>query len=177
MAIINMSAPWVVFYRQIEAMFKNDPEVHVVYSDDTNNIKLYVENTDKATALDRLLVKERTFGNITITVTVIPPNDEHFNDMSDWLMADIFDTAFNHNGAYNFCQTLEGIFSINMTYVVFNKEVVQYYTDNLSDYFGQCSTLYQYIAEEIFNKFEGVYYCTNVTNSTELQSSYCDMWP
>lgn len=55
-------------------------------------------------------------------------------------------------------------FAINsFTYVVFEKEVVQYWNDNLADYNGLTSTLYQDLAKEIFEdaNLDGVYFCTD----------------
>ena len=51
-----------------------------------------------------------------------------------------------------------------MTYVVFKKEVVQYFNDSLGDIHGVCSTLMQDIAKDIFEDTEGVYFCTDTEN-------------
>ena len=50
-----------------------------------------------------------------------------------------------------------------ITYVIFKKEVVQYYNDSLSDAHGMCSTLYQDIAKRILDADEGIFFCTNDT--------------
>ena len=76
MSKLGLSSPWVNFYRELEALFAKDPEVKVVYDEEKNDVKLYVDNLAKADALAQLLPVERTFGNITITVTVIPANKE-----------------------------------------------------------------------------------------------------
>ena len=160
MAKLNLSSPWVIMYNKINAMFKNDTEVHVIY-DNNNNVKLYVENADKAYALDRLLIHEHRFGGNILNVIVIPPNDKRpSEDLENESYEILFDVAFDGNSAYCFSQTLPPIFTNPMTYVVFKKEVVQFWTDDLSDYYGQCSTLYQNIANEIFTA-PSVYYSTN----------------
>lgn len=45
--------------------------------------------------------------------------------------------------------------------MLFKKEVVQYFTDNLGDYNGYRSTLYENIARDIFGDIVGVFFCTN----------------
>ena len=64
--------------------------------------------------------------------------------------------------------TIEGIMTNPITYVIFKKEVVQYYNDSLADAHGMCSTLYQDIASRILDAGEGIFFCTNTTTSTKL---------
>ena len=156
MSKLGLSSPWVNFYRELEALFAKDPEVKVVYDEEKNDVKLYVDNLAKADALAQLLPVERTFGNITITVTVIPANKEGASKIQ------LFRTAFEGNGAFNYTASAEGIFTNPIHYVVFANEVVQYFNDDLSDAHGVRSTLYQDIAEDIFENHESVYFCTNV---------------
>ena len=79
----------------------------------------------------------------------------------------LFCTAFNRNPAFVFTKSIQGIFSNNITYVVFRNKVVQYFDDDLSDIYGQCSTLYQYIAKNIFVDMESVFYCTDKYGNKE----------
>ena len=151
---LKLSTPWVIFYREVEAMFKDDPEVRVVFNEEEPEVKLYVENAEKADALIQLLPKKVDFGNVELKVTVIPANKLGTNKAS------LFEKAFKGNPAFSFI-TGHNIFNKPMTYVVFKNKVVQYYTDNLGDIYGNCSTLYQEIAKDIFGKHEGVYFCTD----------------
>ena len=66
------------------------------------------------------------------------------------------------NPIFSFCRVVSGIFSHDLVYVVFVNRVVQYFNDDLSDIYGQCSTLYQTIAKDILKPQEGVFYCTDV---------------
>ena len=162
MATFQLSAPWTIFYRQIQAMFKKDDQVHVIYDEATPEIKVYVEDSVKADALMQLLIPEKTFGNVTVKVSVIPANGITGPRRNTNLeIDDLFMEAFNGNPALSFVQMLPCVFSNNMYYVVFQNTVVQFYTDDLGDYYGQCSTLYQEIAKEIFIDREGVFYCTD----------------
>lgn len=158
---VGVSAPWITLYKKIYVLFKNDPEVEVIFEDNgsaTKRIKLYVDNVEKAEALEKLLPASRVYGNITVYVTVIPPN------VLNNSMLSVFETAFKGNPALAYVHTSEGgekgLFAMN--YVVFQNKVVQFFNDELSDVNGMCSTLYQDIAKELFDARENVFFCTDV---------------
>lgn len=152
----KLAAPWISFYREIEAMFKEDEQVHPVYDEENNVVKLYVEDQEKAEALEKILPDHRTFGNVTVTVAVIPANK--LTEVRDtW-----FRKAFEGNPAVSYITTIEDVFNNPITYVVFKNKVVQYYNDDLGDVHGNRSTLYQEIAKEIFEDHEGIFFCTDV---------------
>lgn len=157
MAKLGLSSPWVVYYRKVEAMFKQDSEVRVIFDEERKELSLFVADEKKANALMKLLPEEVDFGNVTLKVIVVPPN----TDKVDSVESDIVD-AFVGNPALSYVQRVDGIFSNPIIYVVFEKEVVQYFTDNLSDIHGIESTLYQNIAKDIFNHVDNVYYCTDI---------------
>lgn len=162
MATFQLSAPWTIFYRQIQAMFKNDDQVHVIYDEATPEIKVYVEDGEKADAIAQILLPEKTFGNVTVKVAVVPANGvAALRRPTKMDIDELFITAFEGNPALSFTRVLPCVFSNNMYYIVFQNRVVQFYTDDLGDYYGQCSTLYQEIAKEIFVEREGVFYCTD----------------
>lgn len=157
---MKMVSPWVEYYRKIETLFQQDDEIRVVYDDEDKSITLYVANDTKADALLQVLPMEKSWGNVTTRITVVPPNG--FRSAQSGL----FETIFKGNAAVSFIKTLNGIYSNPLTYIVFNKEVVQYFNDDLGDYYGQCSTLYQDLAKEIFGKPDGVFFCTANASTT-----------
>ena len=156
MSKVNLSSPWVTFYREIEVLFSEDPEVTVIFDEDELEIRLYVDDAKKANALEKLLPYERTFGNVTVHVIVIPPNDTNEFD------AQLFYDAFNGNEALSFIDVVEGVFDNPLAYVVFKNKVVQYFNDDLGDIHGVCSTLYQDIAKRLFEGCKGIYFCTDL---------------
>lgn len=156
MAKVNLSSPWVEFYNKIKAMFACDPEVKVVYDEDSNSVKLYVDDHNKAEALTQLLPAEKTWGNVTLKIEVVPCNDE--KELTD---ADLFRIAFENNPAFSFDKTVEGVFENPITYIVFENRVVQFWDDNLGDIYGNQSTLYQEIARDVFGERNGIFYCTD----------------
>ena len=171
MASLNLTTPWVEHYNKIEAFFKRDPEVKVIYDNDEKLVKLLVNNGEKAGALDAILPDEIPFGNVTLRIAVVPANGVVLG-----IPRSIFSVAFTGNQAVDAINTIEGVFSNPLTYIVFRKEVVQYYTDDLGDYYGMRSTLYEDIAREIFTPQEGILYSTNIDNPTTLDKPLGE-WP
>lgn len=162
MARIGMSSPWVAYYHEVEAFFREDPEVHVIFDDEKCEIKLYVENTSKAAALDKLMRHEMNYGNVTLAISVIQRNGVMIGLMADVPNSSLYQNALEGNKAFSYIRTIQGVFVNGLTYVVFANKVVQYWTDDLGDINGIRSTLYQDIAKEIFAEREGVFFNTDV---------------
>lgn len=161
MAKVNLSAPWIVYYREIEAMFRGDPGVRVIFDEDTLTVKLYVDDSGKAYALDELIPPSKKFGRTVLKIGIIPANDS-FVAVDQ---ASLLDVALQGNSALSFIRTITGIMTNPITYVVFKKDVVQYWTDDLGDYFGVHSTLFQDIAKDVFENANGVFFCTDTAEN------------
>jgi hypothetical protein len=152
----HLSSPWITYFRKLEALFSEDPDVQVKFDEDDLVVRVLVGGTDKADALARLLPNNVSFGNVSVTVRVIPANAEKKK-------IDLIRDAFNGNPIFSYATTVEGVMTNPITYVIFKKEVVQYYNDSLSDAHGMCSTLYQDIASRVLDAGEGIFFCTNNT--------------
>lgn len=175
MAKLSLLSPWAIYYNELKTFFEKDSEVTVVYDEENNVVNLYVNNPAKAAALTELLPVEKDFGAVTLKINVIPANDGNkikFAAITASLAdettppAELYWTALADNGHFDQITTIRGIFNNPITYVVFKKHVVQYYNDSLGDINGVCSTLMQNIAENIFEKRNGVYFCTSTLEET-----------
>ena len=155
---IKMAPPWVTYANALMAMFEKDPDIKVTYDNENLGVKLYVNGSAKADALTKLLPAEKAFGNVTLKISVVPANDNPED------MVKLFRDAFFGNEAVTDIWTapMEVTQSNPLTYVIFRKEVVQYYNDDLSDAHGNRNTLYQEIAKEIFEDHQGIFFCTDV---------------
>ena len=149
--MLNISSPWVLHYRKLQAMFKEDPQVRVELDEDKYEVKLYVSDADKAEALTKLLKNSIEFGNITLKVTVIPPNYAETDIRS------LYEKALEGNEAIVDYLTID---MLDRNYVICKNKVVQYYSDDLSDANQICSTLYQNIAKDVFVERAGISFST-----------------
>ena len=157
---LNLAPPWVEFFHKIDELFKEDPDVKVSYDDDSKAITLLVEGAAKAEALTALLPAERTFGSVSVSVKVVPANVPRST-------IGLFRDAFNGNPAFSYAVTLDNVFSNPISYVVFAHKIVQYFNDDLSDPHGLESTLYEFIADDIFENRDGVCFSTDTEEFLE----------
>ena len=159
---LKISSPWVTYLNKLNALFGADPDIKIDFDNKDFEIKVYVNNDNKASALNYLLPYYKTFGNVELEITIIPANSfaldfEPKNDAKE-----LFDVAFDRNPVYAYSKKIEGIFSNSITYVVFKNKVVQFFNDNLNDIHGNISTLYQDIASEVLQEKPGILYCTDI---------------
>lgn len=153
MKSLKLSPPWVTFAKKVEALFGHDPEVKIVFDEDSLELKLFVDNPVKADAIGKILPVSKTFGNVTVKTTVIPSNEQSADAL--------FRAAFHGNPAVDCVEHVEGPVTGEINYVVFHKEVVQFFNDDTSDINGNCSTLYADIAKEVLEADKTVRFCTN----------------
>ena len=155
---VDLSAPWIAYYEKLYLLFKKDPEVSMAFKqngDGDKKIEIYVSNNRKAEAISKILPCYVSFGNVIVPIIVLPSNDEN----EDWIY-DFMD-AFDGNEIIDDVVQDTGL-TRDMNYVVFRKEVAQYYNDNIQSVDGFSSTLYEDIAREIFKDAPaGTFFCTS----------------
>lgn len=178
---LKLAPPWITYVNELKAMFESDPTIKIVYSNEDIAVKIYIEDVNKAEAISFLLPEEVVYGNVTLFIYVIPANNDWADSTFDPCAAtykEIFDTAFKDNPVYAYSTEVTGVFSNVLTYVVFKNKVVQFFNDNLNDIHGLISTLYQDIADELFQDDEydlyGVHFCTDVEEKVWMMPK---QWP
>lgn len=158
MAIIKKSAPWVTYYREVNELFKKDKDVFVVFDEENVELKIYVKDQIKASAIQYLMPTEKEFGNVVLKIDVIPANGKELREVSTSNIVTIACDAFRDNDAVYMVTDVRAVF--DLVYVIFRKEVVQFFDDNIGDINGNCSTLYEVIARDVFEDI-GIKYCTD----------------
>lgn len=156
---LELSPPWDEYYREVDALFGEDPDVKIDMNDEDCELTLYVEGQDKADAISSLLPTEQVFGNVTLKVTVVPANEGPKTKL------DLIKDAFEGNPAFSYATTINILYANPVSFVVFKNKVVQYFNDDLSDVNGNRSTLYQEIAKEIIGEGDGIYFCTDTPDN------------
>lgn len=155
---IKLSPPWTTYYRQLQALFGKDPDIKLFFDEDESSIKVLVKNAYKANALEHLLPKEVSFGDVVVKILI--DNPEEFCADTGW------EEAFEGNPVVGHIEVVEVPFSsVPVVYIGFVREVVQFFNDDLSDPHGNCSTLYQEIAKEVFkDQFNVFFYTVDMIN-------------
>lgn len=160
---VTLSPPWRIYYRKVKELFGRDEEIEIFFDEDNQEIKICVDNASKAAAIESIMPDMAKFGDVIIEISIIPGNNAKVTRLITGV-GDEFDVAFDGNPVYCYTKVYEGIFDKPLIYVVFKKEVVQFYTDNLGDVNGLQSTLYQDIARDVLAPTD-VFYCTD--NNTD----------
>ena len=163
MARIKLSPPWVTYYKELKCLFVSDKDITIIFDEDIPEIKLCVNNDEKAFALSQILPTKKEFGGVTLKITIVPSNEEKLkSEDKERISNNLYTTAFKNNPILYRVVQLDTFAMGTITYVVFENGVVQYYNDNLYDINGICSTLYQDIAKRIFVEINGVHFCTEL---------------
>ena len=165
MARLHLASPWILYYQKMKALFGEDPDIHIVLDDKEMELKIYIDGEDKAEALEKILPNEQSWGDISLKTVVIPANKEgymcvKYPKLTSW--ENIFRTVFHTNPHFSHCVYVDGIFNNGLTYVIFENEVIQYYSDDLGDVNGITSVLAEDLARQLFKDIDGVFYCTNL---------------
>lgn len=180
MALINKVAPWIEHYRKLQELFRLDPEVRVFMDEEKYKVSILVEDPVKAAALTDILLPEVEFGNITLTVNVIPGNcavekaerlagrkgyngvayRTRFGDSESSNLIK-YQNAFKRNRAVTAIATALDISGDTMTFVIFAPEVAQYYDDNIRSLYGICTKTLEQIAKEVCCEKDGVFFCSD----------------
>ena len=160
---IKISPPWYTFYKEVCELFKKDNDVIPVYDDKIQTLTLNVKKYEKAKALKKIIPAKKTCGNVTVTINV----DYKENSKP---ISETYKDAFENNPAFKYVFDFDAGTN-NITYVVFEKEVVQFWNDDMSDPHGVTSTLYKNIAEDVFDT-DGVIFSTDSEKNNHWTDAY-----
>jgi len=153
---MKVSAPWYTFVHELEELFKRDAGIKVQYDEQANVVKIFVDNNPKkCDALTKLMPTEKTFGNITMKIEVVPSN----NVTNEEDICQMFDDAFCGNSAYECAMPIKSLVG-SFNYAVFDNRVVQFFNDNMADINGNKSMLYEDIARDVFGDKFAMFFCT-----------------
>lgn len=141
----GISAPWVTKAKEIITLFAKDTDLDVTFKEETNTVIIESTNTYKIMALEKILKKEFTFGNVTLKVECLVKNEKES-------MAALFKTAFAGNPHISQIQEVTTPMSPSETYVVFKKEVLQFFNDDISDFYGNWNGLAEDIIRDLVNE-------------------------
>ena len=154
--VLKLSAPWYLFYRQINALFGEDPDVLVQYEEDENIVTLRVNGQEKAYAIAEILPTEKAFGNVVMKINVVPANKPKTK-------LGIYKKAFEGNPVFSYALAVDtGMTSNTFNFVVLKHKICQFFNDNLGDPHGNYTALYEDVARDVFENPDQILFCTDV---------------
>lgn len=157
---LDLSSPWVIYSRKVQALFSKDSEIYVsdvVKKNGTYKMTIETCNMDKYNALMQVFPKVKYFGTVALQIDICVPNEDEFKVDLFNLMMDLFDG----NDFVDEIKVSLDPFGNQQTYVMFKPEVVQFFNDNIRDYNGLSTTLCEDLARDILEKDASeVNFCT-----------------
>lgn len=161
-AIFNLSPPWYTYHKKVQALFKDDPQVTVrnMGSTDSGNygFMILISDKKKADAVKAILKNKIEMGNVTVTITILGPDEDDIVGSADKDDISTYEAAFSGNPIFSRTVS-ETIFGFSAKYCVFNCEVIQFWCDDVSDFYGNYNGLAEDIAREVLNETT-VWFCT-----------------
>lgn len=140
----DIQAPWVVWAKEVEALFEYDPDVSVEWDGGTPQVTLRVCGADKAESVSEVMPDEVTFGNVSVPIEVVPDNEGELTP------ADHLRRAFAGNPAL--VDVVEAAPYRDMpplAYALFAPECVQIECDNAASPYGVRTLTYEDIARDV----------------------------
>jgi hypothetical protein len=167
----KLSPPWWTVQKKIKAMFKDDPDIEiksVSKGGDASGVTytIYLDTPDaaKAIALEKILKTEYNFGNIKLKVIVRVTNANNKTVLPAESIYDNYLDALATTPAVVDIRHVADMFGTKWIVIDFKKEVVQFWNDDLTDYYGNWNGLYTDIATDIFKYNPAVKYTIAETN-------------
>lgn len=174
-ARISLSPPEFTYFNEIKYSVGKDPLVRVSplqdHGDGQFQIVLHVKGFKKAKALATLIVPEKVIGEISIKVKVMS-SGKQVSPISRSLtakeLAALHRIAFRTNRFFRFV-ALRTIFGTTFVYPVFKIRVVQFFNDDLSDFYGNYNHVAAFVFRNVLhNEINGI----PIPFSTEKKKMY-----
>lgn len=154
----KISPPWWTLYKKLSAFFAEDSLVKIqpVLDDNNANKTIYIDTPDseKAIALANILKPVYNMGCITIKIIVRVTNGKNKTIVNKERNDSFYNNylkALSTTPAVTDIKLVEDMFGTKYTVVEFKKKVVQFFNDDLTDFYGNWNGLYTDIANDIFS--------------------------
>ena len=155
---VNVSAPWIGYYRKVYNLFCEDKELTISDLEDTaDGYKFSIEsaNGDKLQAIEKLIGAVHMVGSVKVTIEYKYAN----TTATDW--EKVYVDAFKGNPNFKeIVSHTDPIMQTKFVYAVFARKVISFYNDNLGDYAGNEHYIPADIVKEIAATDALIHVCT-----------------
>lgn len=159
---VGLESPWCNFYKKVWNVLTRDPELKVTDLVETGSgdyeFNVESSNAEKIIALSKIIKNNVEFGNVSVSIKFLVTNAE--NDEEPTI--EDYQTAFEGNEL--FCEIQE---TSLYDFVIFNRDIISFYDDNLCDYCLNTHMIAADMAREISNEVSGISFCTLAAGDNE----------
>ncbi|MFD1884522.1 hypothetical protein [Paenibacillus wenxiniae] len=144
MTVVHVSPPWYTVWNQIHSTIGQDASVTVEPLDTSHNpyvVEIVVKDADKGAALAAILVPSYPFGGVSVEVQVVDVSGKPYQpavakDIQG--VANLFQTALKENPLFTSIEVRPylPIQSSQVVFPIFAATVIQFYNDNMVDFYG-----------------------------------------
>jgi len=157
--LVKMSPPWHTFHNFLKHSIGRDHCVDVLEMEEISDIRfliqIEVKNRDKALALATILEPCKNFGNIDVYVEVlhcgkiVKPSCKHQDVCS---VIETIEKALDTNYYFKKVEHVD-FFGTPIIFPTFKKEVIQFFNDDLSDFYQNFNGVAAHVFREVL-RFE-----------------------
>ena len=168
----RLSPPWNTYYNFIRESIGSDPCVKVSDMTEVSGaqyiVQIQAHTKEKARALATILALRKTFGKVIVDIEIlhngrgVSPYEPPLTTVD---LVRVFNQALDTN-AY-FKNVRPGGFGITSVFPIFKKEVIQFFNDNLSDFYQNFNGVAANVFAEVLRPD---IYGTNINPSTAQDS-------
>lgn len=157
----GLSAPWSTHYNKVRVMFEDDEDIEVgAFDNKHRRFEIDVYDYAKYIALKNILFQTVRFGNVVLHIDICYKGETCTKTPKLASIVDYYEALLEDNPHLSRIECVEKPMGF-ATYVVFKKEVIQFYNDDTSDLYGNWNGLCEDIARKIF-KHNGICICTEI---------------
>ena len=149
----KLSPPWITYFNFLKHSVGNDPCVDVLDIEEATEdfdylVKINVKGRERAAALATILNPCKEFGNVIVRIKIMRCGREVEpiecpQDLTG--LARVYKDAFCTNRYFNEVKIIK-IFGASLLFPIFKKEVIQFFNDDISDYYNN----YNGVAADVF---------------------------
>lgn len=164
---LELQSPWQTYYNKVRSLLGNDTDLTIGALEKGENREYFFRvdstNTEKIEALSKVFKTVIPMGNITLKI-YFGVIDSDAIDSNIKPSAEDFKIAFTDNPLVEDYHEFDA-FGGHYVYIEFKKKVIQFYNDDITDFYGNFNGLAEDIAREVTNNVAGIFYCTSVSSN------------
>lgn len=144
---VALSAPWYTFAKTVKYIFEKDPDITVTFADEVNGVLTITVETSspkKLISIKKIVGSKRSYGNINVVIK--------YALTSNVITLEDYKLAFADTGLID--EIIETQDPMGADFVVVNRDLVQFYNDNIFDYHGNITMTLEEAILSIINMDE-----------------------
>lgn len=156
---VKLSPPWTTVEKKIRALFNGDEDITIkpIKRLADGNLELSLEGPDacKMIALSSIMKTKYNFGNFNLNLVFRTTDGKEVGpiEVDEWFddLYGVYEDAFCSTATVIDIKDVQDRTGAENVVISFKKEVVQFFNDDLTDFYGNWNGLYTDIAKELLN--------------------------